>query len=307
MRRRVIQFVSWLAGIGGFVGIVWYFGPESLGHTLAGLGAAGIFGWVLLTLLARLLLVETAVLPLDVLGFRLGRAEAFWIGCLRTFANQIVPLTGVAAFAQLIRRRLRISWSELAALAAPQFVLALAALGLVGMIATAANISQLGSVSFPLGALYIAVFVIAISVSTGAAWIIESMPSSLASRAANTATALRKMTAHSGLVAKLLMFHGVTIIFRGGRIWILFAAAGTSLDWSQMLLLLAIAESTMLLNITPGGLGVREGAILGGAALVGVPTDVAAGIAITDRIFLIAITVLLTPPALVFLKSEDRS
>lgn len=306
MNRAALQIISWCIGVTAVIGIVWSFGPDGLADTLRGLGWGGLFAWLGLTILARLMLAETAVLPLATLGFRLRRSDAFWIGCIRTFANQILPLSGIAAFAHIIRRRVSISWSELAALASPQFVLALAALGIVGLLAVLANIALLQSTALALGALYTAVLVLALSISNGAAWVIDSMPEGLSSKAASTADALRKLSAHPWLVFRLILYHCIAIICRGGRIWILFAAAGISLNGSETLLLLAIAESTMLLNITPGALGVREGAILGGAALIGVPIETAAGVAIVDRLLLVAMTVLLTPPAVAVLKSGYR-
>jgi uncharacterized membrane protein YbhN (UPF0104 family) len=306
MNRIALQVLSWLAGVVAVGGIVWYYGPSSLADLLRGLGWGGLFVWVSLTVSARIFLAETAVQPLLALGYRLKRSDAFWIGWVRTFGNQIMPLSGVAAFAHLVRQRLTISWSELAALAAPQFVLALAALGVVGLSATVVNFGRLQSTAVALGAMYLAVFGIALSISNGTAWLIESLPKSLVVRVASTADSLRRLASQPGLVLRLVVFHGVTILFRGGRIWVLFAAASVSLEWSEMLLLLAIAESTMLLNITPGGLGVREGAILGGAALIGVPADTAAGVAVADRLLLVAMTVLFTPPAVYLLRSGQR-
>ena len=306
MSRAALQVGSWCVGVAAVIGIVWHFGPAGLADTLKGLGWGGLFAWLGLTVLARIMLAETAVLPLGALGFRLGRSDAFWMGWIRTFANQILPLSGIAAFAQFLRLRVNISWSELAALASPQFVLAVAALGIVGLVAVLANVALLQSKALALGALYAAVLVVALSVSNGAAWLIDSLPRRLSSMAASTADALRKLSTQSWLVSRLVLYHCVAIICRGGRIWILFAASGITLDVPETLLLLAIAESTMLLNITPGGLGIREGAILGGAALIGAPIETAAGVAIVDRLFLIAMTVLLTPPAVAVLKSGNR-
>ena len=285
------------------VGIFLHFGPASLASAFEGLRWADVLAWGVLTLAARLALVETVRLPLIALGFKAGRRELFWFNAIRTFANQIVPLSGLAAFAQMLRRRLGITWSELAALASPQFVLALVALSVIGIVAVAINFRQLGPPDLALLLMYLAVFVVAMLLSSGAPWFIDALPHAWSRRATNVTEALRKLQRHPGLVVRLAAVHGVAILLRGGRIWILFAAAGVSLSWSQMLLVVAIAESTMLLNVTPGGLGIREGAILGAGALVGIPTDTAAGVAVLDRLLTVAFTVLLTPPALVFLRT----
>jgi uncharacterized membrane protein YbhN (UPF0104 family) len=211
-------------------------------------------------------------------------------------------MSGIAAYAKVVRDRAGISWSELAALAAPQLVLALAALGVVGLAATACNLELLGASAILLAILYLAVLVLAVVITTGAAWFVESLPAPLAQRAERTAAALRKLATHPNLVVQIVVFHGAAILLRGSRIWVLFAAAGFPLDWRELLLLVAIAESTMLVNVTPGGLGIREVLVLGGSALVGVPAPVAASVALGDRLFVIVTTVLFSAPAFAYLR-----
>ena len=89
--------------------------------------------------------------------------------------------------------------------------------------------------------------------------------------------------------------------------WLLFAASGMPLEWNEILLVVAVAESSILVQLTPGGLGVREGAVLAAALLVGVPTELAAGVALLDRLLIVAVTALLTPPAIVILRGSAGS
>ena len=109
------------------------------------------------------------------------------------------------------------------------------------------------------------------------------------------------------MILKLFLFHVAAGLLRGGRIWFPFAAAGISLDWAELLLVLAIAESALLLNVTPGGLGIREGDVLGGAALLGIEAPIAASVALIDRLFMLAITTLLAAPAFVVLRRPHDS
>jgi uncharacterized membrane protein YbhN (UPF0104 family) len=304
VRRSLIKLTSWLAGVGGVIAIIWYFRPAGFADTIIALGWKGLVGWAWLTLVARFLIAETTVAPLVALGYGMPRLDAFWIGWLRTFANQILPLGGVAAYAQIVRERTQISWSELAALAAPQFVLAGAALGIVGLAAIATNFDVLQSMAPVLAAAYLVVVSVAIATASGAAWFIELLPGTLPMRATRTAVSLRKLTNHPGLVAKMVTFHGVAILLRGARLWILFSGAGVTLDWQEMLLVLVISESSMLVNITPGGLGIREGFLLSGSALLGISAPIAASVAIIDRLFVVSITTLLAGPAFVVLRDK---
>ncbi len=297
MHKRYIKLLSWLLGIALLVAIVLFFRPQEFVATIASVGALGLLQWVLLTLIARIASAETTVAPLKVLGFNMRRLDAFWIGWIRTFANQILPFTGIAAYAHAVRDRVGISWSELASLASPQFFLAATALGLVGLLATAVNIDALGLLAYILTATYFSVVFVSIAVATGAAWLIESLPERLSSRASKTAAALRRLAQRRNLIARLVMYHVIVILLRGCRLWVLFMAAGASPEWREMLLIAAIAESTMLIQLTPGGLGLREGAVLGGASLVGIAAPVAVSVALIDRLLVVAITTLLALPA----------
>ena len=302
MRQQLSKILAWLAGVIAVAAIIAYVRPEAFARTVAAVGPQGLAAWLVLTLTARWLLVETTVLPLRVLGFGMGRADVFWVGWIRTLANLVLPMSGIAAYAKVVRDRAGISWSELAALAAPQLVLALGALGFVGLAATACSIERLQANGSYLGLLYLAVLVLAVIIATGAAWFVELLPAALAQRAARTAAALRKLAAHPNLVVQVIVLHAAAILLRGGRMWVLFAAAGVPLDWRELLLVVAIAESTMLVNVTPGGLGIREVLVLGGSALVGVPAPVAASVALADRLFMIATTALFSAPAFAYLR-----
>ena len=304
MRQNLIKLTSWLAGIGGVAAIVWYAQPENFVEAIGALRWQELIGWILLTLIARFLMGETTVAPLKALGFSMPRIDAFWIGWIRTFANQILPLSGLAAYAQIVRKRIQISWSELAALAAPQLVLAAAALGIVGLLATAANFNRLQSLAYVLAAVYLVVMAVAIATASGAAWFIELFPEALSSRVSRTANALRRLVNYPGLVTKMVAYHSMVILLRGARLWILFSAVGVTLEWQELLLVLAISESSMLINVTPGGLGVREGFVIGGSALLDIPAPIAASVALVDRLFVISITTFLTAPAIIFLRSR---
>lgn len=298
-RNRTWHLASWLLGVVGIVMLAWYFQPQDFFVTIRKVGIAGVLGWCLLTLLARWILSGTTSAPLKALGLELSRTDAFWIGWLRTFANQILPFAGIAAYVQALRHKVNISWSELAAMTTPQFVLAGTALGLVGIVAVLLNVAVLGSLVYGLSAAYLIVILGSLVVATSSMTLVKALPSTLAERAAGTSAALRQLGNYPGLIPRIVLYHGSAIILRGARLGILFLAAGYPMGWRELLLLIAISESTLLIQITPGGLGVREGAILAGAALLGVPASIATTVAMIDRLLVILISTLLFGPAVV--------
>jgi len=105
LRKALVTLASWLIGILGVVAIIWYYQPQDFVQTLRALGISGLLGWVALTLVSRISAAEATVAPLGALGFDMTRPDAFWISWVRTFANQFIPLAGVAVYAHLVRRR----------------------------------------------------------------------------------------------------------------------------------------------------------------------------------------------------------
>lgn len=296
------SLASWLAGILLIVLIAWIFRPPGLLDALLALDLPRLAGWLALTIVARVCLAGTTVLPLKALGFHMSMVIAFWIGWLRTFSSLLLPLAGIAAYAKLIRARVGISWSELAALAAPQFVLAIAALGIVGLAATASNFARLGAPATAVAVFYVVVIAAAIAAASSSGWLIRILPGSLAGRLAATSSALRTLAGTPRLIARVVILHALAIALRGARIWFVFDVVGISLDWPELLLIVAIAETTMLVNLTPGGLGVREGLLVGGAVLLNISAPVAAGAALIDRVLMYLVTAVLAIPAFLALR-----
>ena len=111
---RALKPLSWLVGLAGLAAVIYYYGPSRLPALLGSVGIVGVMGWVAATIAARISLVETTTAPLHALGYSLSRRDAFWIGWIRTFANQVFPAAGVVAYVQALRRKTDISWSEMA-------------------------------------------------------------------------------------------------------------------------------------------------------------------------------------------------
>jgi uncharacterized membrane protein YbhN (UPF0104 family) len=303
--QRQLHRLSWFGGVLGLALVVWYLQPTDLLGTLRSVGIGGVLGWIALTLAARLALAEITVLPIHALGFPISRADAFWIGWIRTFSNQVFPFSGLAYYAHRIRKRSGISWTELAALSSPQLLLAATAIGLIGVVATAINFSTIGKAAFPS---FIAFGVVAsgsLLIAVRSAQVIEWFPKTAMAYLRGLAEPVGRLAKHPSLVRRLVTFHCVTILLRGGRLWILFAAAGVQLSWHEVLLVLAVAESSLLLQVTPGGLGVREGVIVGAAMLFQIAPEAAASVAVIDRLFTVAVTTIMATPAILQIHRKE--
>lgn len=295
-RKKVSHLLSWCAGLLGLVVVTWYFQPVKFASQLEKVGVTGALLWLLLTLGARLCLVETIVLPIRALGFSFQRSDAFWLGWVRTFANQIVPLSGLAIYAREIRRKTNIPWSGIVALSTPTFLLAATVLSFIGLCAIASNVNYVGPSTLPMMLAFTAVGCASLFAATNAGWIIDRVPLATLLFPHRSAEAFRRLAKRRRLITALLVLHGLAILVRGTRIWILFVFLGAEMGLPAALLIIVVAESAALFQITPGGLGLREGAIVGGSIILHMSPELGATVALIDRLFMVAITTLMAIP-----------
>lgn len=302
MRSRTVHLLSWFSGLVGLAIVVWYFRPSSFVSQLESVGVWGSLGWLSLTLCARLLLVEVTVLPIRALGYSIRRADAFWIGWIRTFVNQIVPLLGLAIYTREVRRKANIPWSAIVALSTPMILLAIAALSVIGLFAVVSNTTYMGASAIPMLITFAVVGIGSVFVATHVAWVIDRLPIARYLFAEQSAAAFRRLSEGTRLISGLMVLHALAILVRGTRIWLLFVLVGAEMSMAAALLVIVVAESTALFQITPGGLGLREGAIIGSAVLLDLPPELGAVVALIDRLFVVAITTFLAIPGYVLVR-----
>lgn len=297
--NRQLHTLSWVVGICGLLLVIWYVEPQDFLRKLSSVGVAGALGWFVLLLAARLLMIEVTVRPIRALGLSLTRAEAFWIGWIRTFSNQVFPFAGFAYYAHRLRQSSGISWAELAALSSLQLLLVAAGVGLIGVSATITNFAVMGPAALTTLVAFGLVASGSLLLAVRPAQFMRRLPSPVKFRVRKLVEPIGYLARYPKLVGTLTLVQCVTILLHGGRLWILFLAVGIDLGWQEALLILAIAEATVLFQITPGGLGLREGAIVGAAMLLQVSPEAAATAALLDRLFMMTITTLLAAPAVV--------
>ena len=273
---------------------------KELSRIFTQIGFMGVVIWALITLFVRLLYAEITVLPLSVFEAKISRMDAFWIGWVRTFANQILPLSGLAVYIKAIKDRAGVSWSEISALATPQFFISAMAVSLLGMISTviALDIEDFGLI---LLVIYSVIFIISLVLILQTPSAMRAFPSSLSKRLISSADAFEKISSSPKLILLLVIYYCGVILLRVVRLWLLFMLAGQELDWQTALILGVIAESTLIIQLTPGGIGLREGSILAGAVFMGVDGGLAASVAIIDRLLVVSMTVVFVLPSGYFL------
>jgi len=300
MSRRV-HIISWLIGVAALAGVVWYFRPAHFFSSLQMVGVGGAAAWLAATMIARLLFAEVPTSLLRELDYRISRTQVFLIGWLRTFSNQIMPMTGLAVYLQQVRDKSGASWQDLAASSSQQLFIGAAALGVIGLSAGLSNLTVLGDALLPLLLVFFVLSGVALAAALGVSRVIRSLPRIVSQPVSAASDSFGRLASNPKLIVSLIGLHAVATLLRGIRIWLLFGSVGAGLSWQEALLIVALAEATVLIPITPGGLGVREGIIIGGAALLNIPTDVAVTVSLIDRLFVVAVTGMMAAPAAIHL------
>tara|TARA_R110002073_G_scaffold132514_5_gene279438 strand:- start:1275 stop:2207 length:933 start_codon:yes stop_codon:yes gene_type:complete len=300
MKVRAVKIFSWIIGLFMLCMLFLWIDFKELSRIFTQIGFMGVVIWALITLFVRLLYAEITVLPLSVFEAKISRMDAFWIGWVRTFANQILPLSGLAVYIKAIKDRAGVSWSEISALATPQFFISAMAVSLLGMISTviALDIEDFGLI---LLVIYSVIFIISLVLILQTPYVMRAFPSSLSKRLISSADAFEKISSSPKLILLLVIYYCGVILLRVVRLWLLFMLAGQELDWQTALILGVIAESTLIIQLTPGGIGLREGSILAGAVFMGVDGGLAASVAIIDRLLVVSMTVVFVLPSGYFL------
>lgn len=298
MTLQPLNFFAWLAGLLCLVLIVWLSGWEDFIERLKLLRAFHIFSWVTITLCLRFLMAETLLLPVRALGFRLTRMQAFWLGWVRTFFNQVIPVSGAAYSAVYLNRAAGMRWSEIAALVSPQFLLAAETAAILGAVATIFCSAQLGGAAAPVLGGFVGLGLLAMAANSRAILAFGWLPAGVRERFSKGIEFLSKYRKEKALILKLAVCHLGVFICRATRLWVLFVAVGAQVTLAEAILFSAAGSLTLIIQVTPGGLGLREGALLGVGLLMGLDVRMVASVAVLDRLLMVAIISVLTPPAI---------
>jgi uncharacterized membrane protein YbhN (UPF0104 family) len=263
-----------------------------------------ILVWLAITLITRILLLEIFVQPIHLLGYPIRRVTAFWLGWMRSFFNQFIPFSGVALLAGYCKRCWGLDWGQIAALSSPLFLVALAINGTFATGAILINFQIIAPYGAPMGLISFAVTILALLMIIKGPRGLECMPIGIRSRLSSMEQTLKMFTGHRQLLARLTLCYSGIIILRCLRLWFLFImATSLPINIKEILLLAAISDFAFLVPVIPGGIGLREGAMISAAWLLGdMNIEIVALVALMDRAFSIASVALMGMPAYLVLK-----
>ena len=256
-----------------------------------------VSGWLALTVIIRLLMVETLVWPVNALGFSIGRLDAFWLGWLRSFFNQLFPFLGTGLLATYFRRWSGMNWGYVSALAVPQFILATCvAFGILAL-TTILKIGQLQEVGVVILLFSIASCIVLWLLGVGVIDIFSCLPGRVAEKFAVLQGGLLIVSTNYRLMAVLVGCYFLSFVLRGIRLMLLFwGAINYNIDLSDLVFILALSEFGFLVQLTPGGIGIREGVMVSAAWMLDLDLELVFLAALADRIYtVISLVVMFVP------------
>lgn len=290
--KKLYKTFSWIIGALLFISFFHILGLESVFSAFDALPLHVIFTWLLLTLLSRLISAEILYQPVKRLNGNMSRSDAFWLLWAKSFSNQIIPFSGLSIMLGFLRNKSSLSWEKISSLAWPQLFLAMQAVGLIGAYCSLTLIFENHS-----NHLSIFVFLAAFVFLSITPLIIHLLIKKERIRKHTNNETLKRLSLalnflsdHKSITLYLLAGHVMSALIRVARLLLIFYFLGGSSDFTFLLLMAMIGEVAVLLNLTPGGLGIREGAIAIAAQVYGIDLDVALKAALLDRALIVLTT-----------------
>ncbi len=217
------------------------------------------------------------------LGVFLGFSESVGLAAVNTLANQLPFAGGLVAKGLYLNRRHQLAYTRFLSAITALYVCFVAVNGAIGLVVLA-GWALIGGAQVP--RLLILGFS-AMAATLAALWLpadAVTLPGALGRRLTQLEQGWSVLRRNVYLVAVMggLQLAG-TLLF-ALRLSIAFHALSQDVTYAQCLLFSSATVLTRLVNITPGGLGVREGIVAGLAGLLGFEAGVSAVAVALDRL-----------------------
>ena len=302
---QFINWLSWLFGIGLTCLIIAYLINFEIVNFTHFFSLNIVIPWFVSTFFARLLLAEVFVRPIHALGFPISRRAAFWLGWLRTFFNQVIPLSGITLISVYCKKKCGLAWGEIASLSSPLYLVSIVVTSIFAMGAIFLNTGSLERLFVLLAVVLFFISATCTIIILRGSIGIALMPSCVRHHFYHMEQSLRLFEKNLKLLICLSLCYGGIILLRCFRLSILFIL-GTNLHLSiqEIIILASISEFGFLLPLIPGGIGIREGTMVSVGWLLGLNIEIVAVIALIDRLLSIFLVAVMAIPAYFVLRKE---
>lgn len=231
-------------------------------------------------------------------GAELTFREWFGLSVCNTMYNYLAPgHAGAAVRALYLKKAHRLPLAHFGAILAGGNVLALIAAGLIGLAAGA--LLKLSGAPGATRILALLAVLLAMTLAGALALalgtrLVGLVPSeTLRGHLERASEGLRLYPRHPGMMARVVGLRALQVGIGGLALFVCGRAVGLAVNPPQATALQALGAFSVLLPITPAGLGVREGIVTGGASLLGLPVELALLTALVRRAVHTGVTLVL--------------
>jgi uncharacterized membrane protein YbhN (UPF0104 family) len=282
-QRRVLSAALALLALGALAWIL----RAHLGewHRLREVPPLLVVGIVLLMPIARAVGAEANRVALAHIGHPIGRGVCFMLAMVTSYTNLFVPRSGLAAPAVYLRMRHHVPYAGYISVAFSITLLGACSVATCAVVLYAILVGS-GVVPLQTEAMF---FFGAVGVSSAFGLAAPGRVFGLFPERARTLLSsahdawLRVAESPSALI-HILVLQLISIALRALKIQLAFHAVGAPISFVESLLVSLCADLGSLVSLTPAALGFREGALMFGAALLGLEASDAVLAAVVDRL-----------------------
>ncbi len=217
------------------------------------------------------------------MGIVLTINEGIGLAAVNTLANQLPLSGGLIAKGFYLKQKHRLAYTHFISATMALYVCFVAVNGTVALIVSAYLLLST-PVTVPLS---LVLGFSAMALSATSLWFpINTIRLSgiIGTKLQQLAKGWNVLKKNQSVIALMVMFQTLTILLFAGRLWITFHALSQDVSYAQCILFSSATVLTRLINIVPGGIGVREGIVAGIASILGLAADVSAIAVALDRL-----------------------
>lgn len=201
-------------------------------------------------------------------GVQLRPREWFGLSVVTTMGNYIAPFSGgMVVRAAYLKRRHAFPYTQFATLLASNYLVNFWVIGVAGILA----LSTLGAAlrSYWQVMAFFAAVVVSISVLVIVPSVTLPWENRLVRYVNTSLEGWALVKRDRPLLARLVVFTLVNVALNGLSFWVAYGALGSPVSFRVALLVSLLAAFSILLNVTPGNLGVQEAVISLSSGLLG--------------------------------------
>jgi uncharacterized protein (TIRG00374 family) len=285
--RQVFRLLRYITGIAILVALVVYVvTQEDLVKALREVSLGHLIALILASLLADLMNGARFNTIGRMFGLNMDRVEWLGLAAGNNIANQILPIRGGlvlrAGYLAHVHSMPATSYAAMTILAVLLQVALAAGLGLVASIAAAATADSWPTViGTVLAVCTVASIALLWALPKGVSW--AARWPRLRRHSTNLRRGMLAQRQRKGPTVRFLLETGGWFSALALRLWLAFAAIGVTLSVTDAVMIEALVAVVFLTSLTPGDLGVKEGAIAFGAHALGIDLEAAVLASLIDR------------------------